>query len=63
MIKAQGDAEWEKEKARCFIKKDGIAKKVLDDFETPYEDNVLRSERSRYANIIVDDGKGGIQIL
>lgn len=59
---AEGNAEWETAKARCFIQ-DGVAKKVLDNFQTPFEDNVLLTERIQFFNIIVVDAKGRIQIF
>jgi hypothetical protein len=61
VVEAEGAAEFDRAKTRCFTESDD-AKKVTDDFKTPDEDNILLSERimSMFGGAIIDDGEEGV---
>jgi hypothetical protein len=59
VIEADGAAEFDRPKIRCFTENDGT-KKVTDDFKTPEEVNILLSERimSMFGRVIIDSREG-----
>jgi hypothetical protein len=61
VVEAEGAAEFDRAKTRCFTESDDT-KKVTDDFKTPDEDNILLSERimSMFGGVIIDGGEEGL---
>ncbi len=65
VIEAEGSIEYEKANTRCFLKVDG-EKIVIDNFNTPGEDNLLSCDRDRlehFGKIIIDNDETGITML
>jgi hypothetical protein len=59
VVKKEGNAEYEKANALCFVKHDDKTE-VIDKFDVPFMDTILFSDRAKHSRMMImdPDGKG-----
>jgi hypothetical protein len=62
VVEAESGIECKKAKTRRFVQADG-GKIIIDKVETPYEDNVLLSDRDHFSRIIIADDSPGFTMI
>jgi hypothetical protein len=62
LVDAEAGIEIEKAKGRCFTDGD-VTKEVKDDFKTPFEDNILVSDRRTFGRMIIVGEDGNATFL